>query len=221
MPTSTPRSSRSRACITGAIPAEFVGAPGLISNVVTKSGGNEFSGSVNYYFQNDSLVESNKHFADDSFSTFDAAATLGGPIWKDKAWFFASFRADRARAGRRPTRTATSCARAKLTADQVFGKITWAITDSDVFSGTFLTDPSDQTGEFERDVPNSADVTQERGGERYSVGYNRVWGNAAIELASTDHEADLNEFPINRANRNLVSFAPGVSFSVRGGAAGR
>ncbi|MEE8525657.1 MAG: carboxypeptidase-like regulatory domain-containing protein, partial [Thermoanaerobaculia bacterium] len=29
--------------ITGAIPAEFIGAPGLISNVVTKSGGNQFS----------------------------------------------------------------------------------------------------------------------------------------------------------------------------------
>ena len=42
---------------TGAIPAEFVGAPGLISNVVTKSGGNQFSGSINYYLQNDSFVE--------------------------------------------------------------------------------------------------------------------------------------------------------------------
>ncbi len=79
--------------ITGAIPAEFIGAPGLISNVVTKSGGNQFSGSVNYYFQDDSLSESNKHFANETFSQFDAAATLGGPIWKDKAWFFASYRA--------------------------------------------------------------------------------------------------------------------------------
>ena len=30
--------------ITGGVPAEFVGAPGLITNVVTKSGGNQFSG---------------------------------------------------------------------------------------------------------------------------------------------------------------------------------
>ncbi len=33
--------------ITGAIPAEFVGAPGLISNVITKSGSNSLSGSAN------------------------------------------------------------------------------------------------------------------------------------------------------------------------------
>ena len=198
--------------LTGALPAEFVGAPGLISNVVTKSGGNNFSGSINYYLQNDSLVESNKHFTDESFSSFDAAATLGGPIWKDRAWFFASFRQtelERDVVDEQDTFLRTP----KLSADQVFGKVTWAVTDSDVFSGTFLTDPRDQTGSFERDVPNLADVTQERGGERWSAGYNRVWGSAAFELAASDHEADLNEFPVNRDNRNAVSFAPGQSFT--------
>jgi hypothetical protein len=45
--------------ITGAIPAEFVGAPGLISNVVTKSGSNAFHGSANYFFQNSGLMAEN------------------------------------------------------------------------------------------------------------------------------------------------------------------
>ncbi|MEM8998184.1 MAG: carboxypeptidase-like regulatory domain-containing protein, partial [Acidobacteriota bacterium] len=67
-----------QAVLTGAIPAEFVGAPGLISNVVTKSGGNQFSGSFNYYFQNDSLVESNDNFEDETFDSFDTAVTFGG-----------------------------------------------------------------------------------------------------------------------------------------------
>ena len=35
--------------ITGGIPAEFVGTPDLISNVITKSGSNRFNGSVNYF----------------------------------------------------------------------------------------------------------------------------------------------------------------------------
>ena len=39
--------------LTGGIPAEYVGAPGLLSSVVTKSGANQLSGSVNYFFQND------------------------------------------------------------------------------------------------------------------------------------------------------------------------
>jgi hypothetical protein len=198
--------------LTGAIPAEFVGAPGLISNVVTKSGGNDFSGSVNYYLQNDSLVESNDHFPEEGFSTFDAAATLGGPIVRDKAWFFASFRSteqDRDVVNE----DGAFLRNAKLTSDQLFGKATWAITDSDVFSGTYLTDPRDQTGRFERDIPNEADSVRERGGERFSVGYNRVWGSAALELAVTDHEGDRNVFPKNQANLNEVSFAPGVIFT--------
>ncbi|MFQ5526609.1 MAG: carboxypeptidase regulatory-like domain-containing protein [Thermoanaerobaculia bacterium] len=198
--------------ITGAIPAEFIGAPGLISNVVTKSGGNSFSGSVNYYLQNDSLVETNKHFAEESFSTFDAAVTLGGPIVRDKAWFFGSFRQvereqDVSNEDGVFLRTATE------TADQAFFKATWAITDSDVLSGTFLTDPVDRDGSFDRDRPNSADRTRERGGERWSFGYNRVWGAAALELAATEHEADRNLTPKNQAPAQLVGFAPGVTFT--------
>jgi hypothetical protein len=41
--------------ITGGIPAEYIGAPGLVSSVITKSGGNDFHGSVNYFWQGSSL----------------------------------------------------------------------------------------------------------------------------------------------------------------------
>ena len=55
--------------LTGGIPAEFVGTPGLVSNVITKSGCNTWHGSVNYFSQNDGLVAENKHCADAKFST--------------------------------------------------------------------------------------------------------------------------------------------------------
>jgi len=198
--------------LTGAIPAEYVGAPGLISNVITKSGGNQFSGSVNYYFQDDSLVESNDHFPDETFSAFDAAATLGGPIVRDKAWFFASYRLLEEERDvvnedgvflRSPTEEQ----------DQAFGKLTWTITGRDILTGAYLTDPVERDGSFSRSTPNSADSAFDFGGERWSVGYNRVWGPASIELAVTDHEADLNQFSKERSNRNVVSFAPGVDFT--------
>lgn len=198
--------------LTGAIPAEYVGAPGLISNVVTKSGGNQFSGSVNYYFQDDSLVESNDHFEDETFSAFDAAATLGGPIVRDRAWFFGSYRlleeerdvvSEQGVFLRTPTEEQ----------DQAFGKVTWAITNRDIVNGTYLTDPLERSGSFTRSTPNSADSLFDVGGERYSVGYNRVWGPVSIELAVTDHEADLNQFSKERSNANTVSFAPGVDFT--------
>ena len=74
------------------IPAEFVGTPGLLSSVITKTGTNRFAGSVNYFFQNDNLVAENQNSPAENFSTFDVAATLGGPIVRDKAWFFGSIR---------------------------------------------------------------------------------------------------------------------------------
>jgi len=76
--------------LTGGLSAEFVGAPGLISNVITKSGSDELHGSLNYFFQSSSLVAENENAPEQRFSTFDAAATLGGPIIKSKLWFFAS-----------------------------------------------------------------------------------------------------------------------------------
>ncbi len=59
--------------LTGGIPAEYVGTPGLLSTVITKSGSNAFHGSGNYFFQNASLVAENKNSPNEEFSTFDAA----------------------------------------------------------------------------------------------------------------------------------------------------
>jgi hypothetical protein len=198
--------------ITGAIPAEFVGVPGLVSNVITKSGGNQFSGSVNYYFQDDSLVDYNEHFADETFSTFDTAFTLGGPIVRDKAWFFASLRLvelerDLVNEQSEFLRTVTR------EQDQGFAKLTWSITDSDLLSGIYLSDPTDDDGNFRRAVPNDANARFERGGERYSLAYNRVWGQASFEIGATDHEADTFQFPLNAEPQNEVSFAPGETFT--------
>ena len=65
--------------ITGGIPAEFVGTPGLISNVITKSGSNRFSGSVNYFFQNQDLMAENENGPSDEFGTADNALHVRRP----------------------------------------------------------------------------------------------------------------------------------------------
>lgn len=79
---------------TGGIQADVAArGGGLVSNVVTKSGSNTWAGSLNYYVQNSSLVGSRKSGVltkDSKFSSFDTAFTLGGPILKDRWWFFAS-----------------------------------------------------------------------------------------------------------------------------------
>lgn len=200
--------------LTGGIPAEFVGAPGLISNVVTKSGGNQFSGSVNYYFQDDSLVEDNKHFEDASFSSFDTAATLGGPIVRDSAWFFASYRIDNREVDVINPDTDELLRSVEDESDQGFGKVTWAITDSDLISGVFLSDPTDVTGQDDVDLLNTRDFAQDTGGERWLVNYSRVWSNLSLELGASDHERDLNILSAIQAPENDVSFRGGDSFTL-------
>ena len=90
--TSTPRSSRNSTSSPAPFRLSSSARPGLISNVITKSGSNSFHGSANYFFQNDNLVAENKHASAETFSTKDSAFTVGGPIVRDKAWFFGSYR---------------------------------------------------------------------------------------------------------------------------------
>lgn len=61
-------------------------------NAVTKSGTNDFHGSVYYVFQNQNMIGKNEN--DARYTAFDrqwtGGATVGGPIIKDKLFFFLS-----------------------------------------------------------------------------------------------------------------------------------
>jgi hypothetical protein len=88
--------------VTDSYSAEFGKATGGVVNIVTKSGTNEFHGNAFWYFRDESLnakdyfekfsvlgipVERDKA----PFSANQYGATLGGPIQKDKTFFFVSF----------------------------------------------------------------------------------------------------------------------------------
>jgi hypothetical protein len=72
--------------ITGGIPAEYVGAPGLISTVITKSGSNDYHGSGNFFYRNQDFFAANEHNPGAAFSNKDTAFTVGGPILKNALW---------------------------------------------------------------------------------------------------------------------------------------
>jgi hypothetical protein len=88
--------------ISSGISAEYGRFSGGVVNAITKSGGNEFQGSfrtdlINSDWQDESLVEKNAIAAgrgqphlDDT--NFIHTATLGGPIVKDRLWFFGAAR---------------------------------------------------------------------------------------------------------------------------------
>ncbi len=201
--------------LTGGLPAEFIGATGLVSNVITKSGGNQFSGSLNYYFQDDSLVADDKHQEDATFSTYDTAFTLGGPIFRDKAWFFTSYRLLN-REDNVVSLTGQPLRTVDRDDEQAFGKLTWAITDRDLVSGVFLSDPTEFSGTNDPQVTNQRDRFRDQGGERWNANYSRVWSSLGLELSASDHEGDLDQGPVVAEPRNNVIHRPGESPGIQG-----
>lgn len=88
--------------VMGAHPASTGYCDGAYINVVTRSGGNEFSGGATFYFTNESFAQHlwpeeqvqaldiSKPAVDKTW--IDGSLTFGGPIVKDKLWFFSNVR---------------------------------------------------------------------------------------------------------------------------------
>src|SRR5690606_27202566 len=190
--------------LTGGIPAEYAGGAGLVSKVITKSGGDEFHGSVNYYLQNDSLVSDDKHGRSAGFSTFDTAITLGGPIIKEKLWFFGSYqiknREDEVLNDGEYMRTVNT--------DQEYGffKATWQISDNDRLTATFFNDPYERDSSTASTTLNNRAVARNQGGDNYKVEYTHDWDNLRLNLYGFTHESEVSNIPADTSTRNNVAF---------------
>jgi hypothetical protein len=192
--------------ITGGIPAEFVGAAGLISNVVTKSGSNAFHGSANYFFQNSDLVAENKNGSALEFSTKDNAYTFGGPLLRDKAWFFGSYRYTNRGDDVTTLDTNQFMRSVDNTQHQGFAKGSWAVSNDDLVSFTYLSDPTEINGRRDRDITNARDRAREQGGHRYLANYTRVWGNTLLEVSANRHNGEVTDLSAIRESRVDVLF---------------
>jgi hypothetical protein len=77
-------------------PAEYGNFNGAYTNALVKRGGNDFAGSFNFYYADTKwqAKTSNRYPGLDRSilpgKDFDGALNVGGPIIKDKLWFFAS-----------------------------------------------------------------------------------------------------------------------------------
>ncbi len=79
--------------MTGAVSAEYGHFTGGVVNAITRSGGNDFSGSVRDNVTNESWNGTNPFTieqADEINHTYEG--TLGGPVLRDRLWFFTAGR---------------------------------------------------------------------------------------------------------------------------------
>src|SRR5258708_7110966 len=86
--------------LTNTFDAEYGRNSGAVVNVVTKSGTNEIHGNTYEFFRNQAL--NSKNFFDSTKADYlqnQFGVTLGGPIKKDKTFFFATYEGDRLRKG--------------------------------------------------------------------------------------------------------------------------
>jgi hypothetical protein len=117
--------------------AEYGQATGGVVNAVTKSGGNTFSGTVDVRYRDEAFNESGEHYdpEDDVSSHFVGSATLGGPILRDRLWFFAAYEELQSK------ESPTGALAAREDKDHsLLAKITWAASDSHRVSALYLTD---------------------------------------------------------------------------------
>jgi hypothetical protein len=192
--------------ITGGVPAEYEGGQGLISRVITKSGGNEFSGSVNYYMQSDGLVSDNENLADAGFDTFDTAITIGGPIIKDKLWFFGSFQRKERDEDIVDPVTDVVQRTVNTTQDYSFLKLTYQPTENDTIIAEFFDDPYERDGSDDITVLANRDRSRVQGGDNYKFEYSHAWENAIVTANFVSHEGEINDTSSDKSTRNDVAF---------------
>jgi hypothetical protein len=196
---------------TGGYGAEFGGAQGALVNVTTKSGGDQFEGSLAYYTTPDSLSSEPQSTG---FGTAlpvpdaqEVAGSLGGYLVKDKVFFYSGFS--------RKNGTATADqqfadlfgrGKAEDTDDRslYFFKTTWQIDGQKQLVASFHTDPGTQNYRDELGGPGGdhrvsngghdglLQYTALTGGGRWSV-MGRLGMHTEIDtLSPTEQQAQIN-----------------------------
>ena len=143
--------------ITTQFDAEFGRTQGGVLNAITKSGGNRFRGSGFFYYQDSSL--NNKNFfterqgADQpDFTVTSLGATLGGPILKDKLFFFGSIERTKPNEGvsrsfnTRPDQNFTTTEDNLL--ENMLVKADWQVTENNKFAFRYLREYSPQVNQI-------------------------------------------------------------------------
>src|SRR6201991_1085363 len=225
---------------TGAYGPEYGRSTGGIFNVITKSGGNEFHGDLFGYGTTKGLVREVKNFpftgsAANGFSEADLGGDIGGPIIKDKLWFFGAFNPQK-RKNYYLTQTFHVPAENDVTIPFYAGKVTWAVNSRNTFTASTFGDFTKIDGFLATAALNNVngfgnDITafegrQETGGHNYAFRLNstitnnfiaEISGGLHFQRANTipraiDEPLILDNFAVLRGGAVLTPVQTGVNF---------
>ena len=180
--------------LTSGVPAEYGGGKGVVGNIVTKSGGNNLSGSVNIYAQSKGLYlpyggsdytaarddPNRDHTMLEGYedNKYDTALTLGGPIMKDKVWFFLSgqYRNDDNKFELSDSAAAAPGEEVDFSDKRggVFGKLSLKLSGNDSLTFTYFLDKRKREGERDKNLIRTRARLQEWDSSVYSIYYQRV-----------------------------------------------
>lgn len=190
---------------TGGYEAEFGRSTGGIINVITKSGGNELTGDVFGYYDNDGLQANSKKVESvsgtaEGFTRQDYGLDIGGFILRDKLWFFGAY--DQVRhavdtalpGGPNAGDLVTSKSRRNLGS----AKLTYNLAESQSLIFTFLQDPRVDTGAINdsnhtlNGDPSTYLGRQDFGGRDYALRYDGAIASKWVIVAQGSRHRDEN-----------------------------
>ncbi len=199
---------------TSGFEAEYGRATGGLVNVVTKSGGNLFSGTLDIRYRNDSFQQSGDFFdASQLDSAFqDVAATLGGPILRDKVWFFTSYEyinSEFTPIGSPTTRDWEGI--------NYLGKVTWQAGPDWRVVAKYSDTPTDiANDDADRFHAEEATSFQEQGTSLVTAEINGVLSNSLLlGLRGGTYDSVLNAYP-QTGDLEPISHTNGVTGMVTG-----
>src|SRR6266852_7743746 len=179
--------------LTNTFDAEYGRNSGAVVNVVTKSGTNDYHGNLYEFFRNQALNA--KGFFDSQKLDYlqnQFGATFGGPIKKDKTFFFVTYEGDRLRKG------SSSDTVTVPTGDERTGNFS-----ATPFSGGVTTDFFAQTLNSRCGLNMPMPSTQPNG----IVPYSTIFPNSVIPQTCMDQTAlDLLNQYVPSANRSDGTF---------------
>jgi len=216
---------------TGGYEAEYGKAMGGIINVITKSGGNEFTGDVFAYSEGAFLKTGNKHQNDGNLSnpllledkTFEIGFDAGGAIIKDKLWYFVAY--DRRKENQsyqiRLPPNAGEVAPKDSIRDLFSAKLTWRITDGQSLIASVVGDPETITGAVKtpKGSVGTWDGKNKVGGTDLSLRYEVTGDRWFGQLQVSRHEETNSVLPGSGGDQ--VQFVDNLNNGVQSGGFGR